>query len=337
MEEKIKVAMNTKKLERTGRGGGGCINEGECYMTDNGHVFVKRNTNQEMFDGDNQAALCHKTPNKTTNHQLISSLLARRMFDGELEGLKALLVTKSVRVPEPYMVIDNPDGGAVLVMEYIDMKSLIHYSSKLGELLAKMHLHNAEIGNRIKAQASSIHKSSELEDQFVSQFGFHTITCCGYIPQDNTWHDDWVEFFARQRLQHQLNFIEKNYRDREAQELWSQLQLILPKFFKDISIVPAIVHGDLWGGNAAETDNEPVIFDPAAFYAHSEFELGITTLFGGFSRSFFDSYHSAIPKAPGFEYRLQLYQLFNYLNHWNHFGGGYRGSSISLMKRLLKS
>ena len=59
-----------------------------------------------------------------------------------------------------------------------------------------------------------------------------------------------------------------------------------------------------------------VVFDPAAFYGHSEFDLAITYMFGGFGKQFYDSYHSLIPKAPGFETRQSLYQLFHYLNHW---------------------
>lgn len=59
-----------------------------------------------------------------------------------------------------------------------------------------------------------------------------------------------------------------------------------------------------------------VIFDPATFYGHSEFDLAIAKMFGGFSRAFFDAYHKIIPKTPGFEVRHQLYQLFHYLNHW---------------------
>lgn len=86
----------------------------------------------------------------------------------------------------------------------------------------------------------------------------------------------------------------------------------------------------------AEDSSGPIIFDPASFYGHSEYELAIAGMFGGFSRSFYSAYHSAIPKAPGFEARLQLYQLFHYLNHWNHFGSGYRGSSLSIMRNLIK-
>lgn len=114
------------------------------------------------------------------------------------------------------------------------------------------------------------------------------------------------------------------------------LQLKIPQFFTDVEIVPALLHGDLWGGNVAECAEGPVIFDPASFYGHSEFELGIAGMFGGFSSSFYSAYHDKIPQAPGFAKRKQLYQLFHYLNHWNHFGGGYRGSSIRIMKDLLK-
>jgi fructosamine-3-kinase len=78
-----------------------------------------------------------------------------------------------------------------------------------------------------------------------------------------------------------------------------------------------------------------VIFDPASFYGHAEFEFGIATMFGGFPNSFFKAYHEVIPKAQGFEKRLELYQLFHYLNHWNHFGGGYRSSALSIMRRLV--
>ena len=79
-----------------------------------------------------------------------------------------------------------------------------------------------------------------------------------------------------------------------------------------------------------------VIFDAASFYGHHEYDLGIAGMFGGFGDSFYAAYHSLIPKSPGFEKRHQLYKLFHNLNHWNHFGGGYRSGSISIMRNLVK-
>uniref|UniRef100_S4RIZ6 protein-ribulosamine 3-kinase n=1 Tax=Petromyzon marinus TaxID=7757 RepID=S4RIZ6_PETMA len=157
--------------------------------------------------------------------------------------------------------------------------------------------------------------------------------------QLNEWQEDWVTFFSRQRLQLQLDMIEKDYGERETHELWSRLQLRLGDFFRDVEVVPALLHGDLWTGNAAEINEGPVIFDPASFYGHSEYELAIAGSSTGCSRSFsstlHSSYHALIPKSQGFvDSRLSLHQLFHYLNHWNHFGTGYRGSSISTMRSL---
>lgn len=45
--------------------------------------------------------------------------------------------------------------------------------------------------------------------------------------QVNDWQQDWVNFFARQRIQPQMDLIEKNSGDREARELWAQLQVVI--------------------------------------------------------------------------------------------------------------
>lgn len=81
-------------------------------------------------------------------------------------------------------------------------------------------------------------------------------------------------------------------------------------------IRPSLLHGDLWSGNAGQTPDGVAIFDPASFYGHHEYDLGIASMFGGFGKRFYDSYFEEIPKQPGFEKRLQLYELFHYLNHW---------------------
>uniref|UniRef100_A0A0A9Z4E9 protein-ribulosamine 3-kinase n=1 Tax=Lygus hesperus TaxID=30085 RepID=A0A0A9Z4E9_LYGHE len=302
METLLKSALETSTLTRTGQSGGGCINQGEAYITDNGTIFVKSNSKPQ----------------------------ARIMFEGEMEGLKALGATGIVTVPRPINVFDHPDGGACLVMEFIEMKGLRSLSSRLGEDLAKMHMQNVLLesrGNRITDKPAA---------DYVAQFGFNTTTCCGYIPQENEWNDDWVAFFSQQRLDYQFRLLEKEKGDREALEMWSRLQIILPKFFKDQKIRPSLLHGDLWSGNVAQTKRHPVLFDPAAFYGHHEYELAIAGMFGNFSRSFYDAYFKVIPKSSGFEGRQRLYTLFHYLNHWNHFGDGYKNAAMAVMKSLLK-
>ena len=87
--------------------------------------------------------------------------------------------------------------------------------------------------------------------------------------------------------------------------------------------------------------------------------LAIARIFGGFSEAFFRIYHEKLPKtepADQYELRVDLYELFHYLNHTLIFGGvsryvfyffnidplittkqnGYRSSALQKMDRLLR-
>ena len=124
--------------------------------------------------------------------------------------------------------------------------------------------------------------------------------------------------------------------DDELRTLWDQLRPKIGMFFKEVEVFPSLLHGDLWSGNMSQCGEAPVVFDPASFYGHHEYDLAIGRMFGGFDAEFHKAYHRKIPKENGFEQRSDLYQLFHYLNHWNHFGGGYRSQSLSIMKGLIK-
>ena len=229
-------------------------------------------------------------------------------------------------IPIPSLLIRN--------LPYFGVHATFCFSlcfTDLGTKLAELHLSNDRVtqkpaGNRVGDHCK----------EYVSQFGFDTATCCGFLPLDNNWNDDWVQFYTTQRIQDQLNRVQQSYNDR-VDTLWAELQRKIPKLFpRDMQIIPALLHGDLWQGNAGQVGNEPCVFDCASFYGHSEFDLAIACMFGGFSNDFFRAYHKLIPKAPGFDNRLKFYKLFHYLNHWNHFGSGYRNSSLSIMRELSK-
>ena len=102
------------------------------------------------------------------------------MFDGEYASLKAIEDTETIKVPHPIAVLADPDQttGAMLVMEHLDLK---HGSDQgqLGYQLARLHLDN-------------IQKGQTGDPSFVNKFGFAIKTCCGSIPQSNTWNDNWT-------------------------------------------------------------------------------------------------------------------------------------------------
>ncbi|PYH42629.1 putative fructosamine-3-kinase [Aspergillus saccharolyticus JOP 1030-1] len=201
------------------------------------------------------------------------------------------------------------------------------------------------------------------------RFGFPVPTFCGDTKQPNRFRDDWADFYANERLRTILESSERrNGRDGGLRELVERTaETVVPRLLgkghlgydkngKGEGIVPVVVHGDLWSGNAgrgrivggkavgqdAEEDEGSVgdvVYDPSACYAHSEFELGIMRMFGGFGTKFFEEYHKLVPKTePVEEYedRVRLYELYHHLNHHAIFGAGYRSGAVSIMEKLLK-
>lgn len=60
------------------------------------------------------------------------------MFDGAYKSLEAIADTNTIRVPKPIAVIADPKGGgAMLVMEYLNLKSLGSQAAEMGRKLAK--------------------------------------------------------------------------------------------------------------------------------------------------------------------------------------------------------
>ena len=159
-------------------------------------------------------------------------------------------------------------------------------------------------------------------------FGFPITTYCGSTPQDNTYCFSWAKFFVEHRLRPICKIIEENHgTDTKLSNLLSKLiKYVVPSLLRHghlggiKGVQPVLIHGDLWSGNknigVFDWDEskapEPVTFDPSCCYAHSEFELGIARMFGGFSSGFFSEYHTLVPKTePKDEYddRMELYEL----------------------------
>jgi fructosamine-3-kinase len=93
---------------------------------------------------------------------------------------------------------------------------------------------------------------------------------------------------------------------------------------------PALLHGDLWGGNILVNDGKlAALIDPACYHGDREVDLAMLALFGEPPPSFWESYGEL---EPGWEERRALYQLFPALVHLRLFGASYG----SLVDRLLR-
>ncbi|MBI5752485.1 MAG: fructosamine kinase family protein [Hydrogenophilales bacterium] len=232
------------------------------------------------------------------------------MFAAEAAGLQAILAGRTLRAPQP-ICHGVADGRAYLVLEFIAMENGGgHSAALLGEQLAAMH--------RVTA----------------SRYGWEIDNAIGATPQINTWRDDWIRFYGEHRLRFQLDLAARNGYPIQAKG--EKLIDRLPSFFTSYQAQPALLHGDLWGGNWGEdSQGKPVIFDPALYYGDREADLAMTELFGGFPAPFYVAYAAAHPLDAGYATRKDLYNLYHILNHFNLFGGGYGGQAARMIDRLL--
>ncbi|PRP85024.1 NmrA family protein [Planoprotostelium fungivorum] len=153
-------------------------------------------------------------------------------------------------------------------------------------------------------------------------FGFSCPTFCGSTRQENTQTSSWKDFFIEMRLKPLLTQLPQLSSTSKV-----FLKDIVPRLLDSLRgtsfpIQPRLVHGDLWSGNASGDR----IFDPCCLYAHSEYELGMMRMFGGWhSERFWSAYHEEIPKdepTEEFDDRISMYTLYHQLNHAVMFGGG---------------
>ncbi len=262
--------------------GGGCINTAALLEDEAGRWFVKLNDASRLD-----------------------------MFEAELDGLRAMAETGSIRVPRP-LCCGIAGGQAYIVMEYLGLTGGGGTTAeRAGEQLAAMHRSTAE------------------------GFGWHRDNTIGATPQPNAWERDWLRFWRERRLGFQLELAARNGHGGRLQQRGAILMERLGALFDRVP-APSLLHGDLWGGNfSGDADGNPVVFDPACYYGDREADIAMTELFGGFSGRFYAAYNDAWRLDAGYETRKTLYNLYHVLNHLNLFGGGYGTQAQRMIDRLL--
>ena len=215
-------------------------------------------------------------------------------------------------LPVPRVIAATPD---LLVMTFIPGS---------GTLNAAAQTHAAEL-------IAALHGITDR------RFGHERDTLIGPLHQPNKPADRWVDFFRDQRLFYlgRLAHGAGGLSDdtfRRLETLCSDLETWLQE-----PDAPALLHGDLWGGNVLVADGRIAGFvDPAIYFGHPEIELAFSTLFSTFTEPFFDRYRDLRPISPEFfEVRRDLYNLYPLMVHAHLFGGGYAHSVDRILRRFV--
>ncbi len=227
-----------------------------------------------------------------------------------LQNLKKYINQENLVIPE-VIAYKNIKNIEILLIEWIDMHNFDQ--KKLGKGLGELHLKSAESNPKM--------------------FGFPVEGFIGTTDQKKGLEDNWIDCFLNLRIIPQLLSIKSRFLD---QEIINKVKEKIKSELLNHKPINALVHGDLWSGNAGiDKNGKGVIFDPASWWADNEVDIAMTKLFGGFRKEFYEEYHRIFPIKNGFEKRIIIYNFYHILNHANMFGGGYLNQVEDYVKAIL--
>ena len=156
----------------------------------------------------------------------------------------------------------------------------------------------------------------------------------GFLPQENSNFNNWIPFYRENRLLPQLRLAyQKGYIKSQYEKKWSHLFDNLPEIMPVER--PALIHGDLWGGNIISTESGVILIDPCPHYGHREMDLGMMMLFSGIPlQQYINSYEEVYPLEKGLWDRIEIYQLYYLLVHLNMFGTAYLPGVQRILKKF---
>lgn len=163
---------------------------------------------------------------------------------------------------------------------------------------------------------------AKLHDSQGDTYGWDEDYAFGSVPIRNTTTRDWPAFWADNRLRPFLDGLPKETAAR-LETLCNRLPELLPEQPR-----MALLHGDIWMGNALFSGDRAYLIDPACYHGDPEVDLAMLGLFGQPPSEVLEGYG---PLPPGYKSRQPIYQLWPALVHLRLFGAGYH----SLVSRLL--
>ena len=227
-----------------------------------------------------------------------------------LQNLRKYINQENLVIPK-VIAYKNIKNIEILLIEWIDMHNFDQ--KKLGKGLGELHLKSAESNPKM--------------------FGFPVEGFIGTTDQKKGLEDNWIDCFLNLRIIPQLLILKSRILD---EEIINKVKEKIKSELLNHKPINALVHGDLWSGNAGiDKNGKGVIFDPASWWADNEVDIAMTKLFGGFRKEFYEEYHRIFPIKNGFEKRIIIYNFYHILNHANMFGGGYLNQVEDYVKAIL--
>lgn len=219
-----------------------------------------------------------------------------RLHQLEADGLRALGSVEGLRTPAVYAA-----GETFLLLEDLgSAPPAPDYWERAGRGIARQHRHNRP------------------------RFGYTEDNYRGLLVQHNPWTDDGHAFFIQHRILRYLDLprvrrVFSTPERRTIARFAARLRELIP------AQPAALLHGDLWHENMlTDPQGQPALVDPAVYYGWPEADLSMM-LDHAHADRFFGAYNEISPLAPGWQQRLPLLGIRDWLSSVAHFGERSRG------------
>ncbi|MEE2931573.1 MAG: fructosamine kinase family protein [Bacteroidota bacterium] len=231
-----------------------------------------------------------------------NKLVEKDVFETEAKGLGLLKNKSDIYIPD--VIAFNND---CLILEYIPEKTK-----------------KTNFWENFGIQLAVLHKNTSLN------FGLNHNNFIGSIRQLNSNCSSWVDFFINNRLKYLLKI------GCFPSVFYKKFDLVFKRFdsvFKNES--PSLLHGDLWTGNYICLGGNSALIDPAVYYGCKEIDLGMSLLFGGFDKKFYQGYNSVTYLDNEWKKRCDFCNFYPLLVHSYLFGSSYFNQTESLLNQYI--
>lgn len=248
----------------------------------------------------NKAYKITLSSNKQYFCKINSASLFPHLFRKEAFGLELIRKQPIIIVPQ-VILFDAVDDYQILLLEWIESG-----------------LRTASFWKMFGEQLAAFHGVTN------PYFGLDQNNYMGSVVQDNTPDANWNQFFVNKRLEplvlqcYGQQLLTSKHRE-QFKKLYQKLDTV---FSHDES--PSLLHGDLWSQNfMCNHASHPVLIDPAVYYGHPCMDVGMTTLFGGFNKTFYEAYRYHVPFPHNYKEQWKAAILYPLLIHLHLFGKSY--------------
>ncbi|MDA9774295.1 fructosamine kinase family protein [Saprospiraceae bacterium] len=259
--------------------------------------------------GDSSFAFKIDTTSESYFCKYLQNDSASSNIQSEVNSLEILRKTNTCHIPEIVSTFAEGETSG-LILQWIERKIANPENlENFGRKLAELHLNQADT------------------------FGWERDNFISILPQRNTKHFSWQNFYLSERI---IPMLEQGInKGIFPAQVASKITRLEQRLIDEIPTEkPSLLHGDLWSGNyIIDREGNPYIIDPACYFGFREMDLAMSLMFGSFSRPFYVAYQEIFPMEKGFEDRLDLLQLYPLLVHSILFGGTYVGKVKSILEK----